>query len=369
MAQTASRKAAIFVANHADKSFDDKLSAFADFITTRFTEKGFNVLSREVATDALSSLLKDSKQTDADRLLSDNSTVLRLGQMLGADYLVVASISSFGSDKKSVEAYGVKTVNITHNLRVTYKILDGAHGGTLVSDTVKASKTIQYTENLREEDGDLINALLDEAAGQVGDSLGKKSIKMAVAPNEPVEFSIACGMQDLAQLPLSIPDVGLAKDNTVVVGKDKLEVQALDVTVELDGVVAGSAPSTFKAPPGLHKLRLSREGFTPWERTINVVEGQKLKVALQMSDAGYQRWKDNTAFLQSLENGKKLTDAEAERIRGEAQKLRQSGYKVDVKDDVKVDTKEGLKVYQTQSLFSQLPALAPGAKVTPPPAP
>lgn len=90
MAQTASRKAAIFVANHADKSFDDKLSAFADFITTRFTEKGFNVLSREVATDALSSLLKDSKQTDADRLLSDNSTVLRLGQMLGADYLVVA---------------------------------------------------------------------------------------------------------------------------------------------------------------------------------------------------------------------------------------------------------------------------------------
>ena len=263
----------------------------------------------------------------------------------------------------------MKTVNITHNLRVTYKILDGEHGGTLVSDTVKASKTIQYTENLREEDGDLINALLDEAAGQVGDSLGKKSIKMAVAPNEPVEFSIACGMQDLAQLPLSIPDVGLAKDNTVVVGKYKLEVQALDVTVELDGVVAGSAPSTFKAPPGLHKLRLSREGFTPWERTINVVEGQKLKVALQMSDAGYQRWKDNTAFLQSLENGKKLTDAEAERIRGEAQKLRQSGYKVDVKEDVKVDTKEGLKVYQTQSLFSQLPALAPGAKVTPPPAP
>jgi hypothetical protein len=258
-----------------------------------------------------------------------------------------------------VDAYGVKTVNVTYNLRVSYKILDGTHGGTLVSDTVKASRTIRFTEGNREDDSDLINGLLDDASVQVADSIGKKEIKVVSVSKEQVGFSIACGMQDLAQLPMSIPDVRITVDNTLVVGKDNLNVQALDVTVELDGVVAGSAPSTFKAPPGLHKLRLSREGFTPWERTINIVEGQKLKVALQMSEAGYQRWKDNTAFLQSLENGKKLTDAEAERIRGEAQKLRQSGYKVDVKEDVKVDTKDGVKIYQSQSLFSQMPGITP----------
>ena len=88
---------------------------------------------------------------------------------------------------------------------------------------------------------------------------------------------------------------------------------------------------------------------------MNVVEGQKLKVALQLSEAGYQRWKDNTAFLQALENGRKLTDAEVKVLEGKAQMLRQSGYKVDVKEDIKVDTKEGVKVYQSQSLFSQLP--------------
>ena len=116
------RKAAIFVANRADKSFDEKLATFEDFISSRVTEKGFSVISREAATDALSSLLKDSKQTDADQLLSNNSSTLRLGQMLGTDYLVLASISSYGTDKKTVDAYGEKTVNITHNLRVTYKI-------------------------------------------------------------------------------------------------------------------------------------------------------------------------------------------------------------------------------------------------------
>jgi hypothetical protein len=345
------RKAAIFVANRADKSFDEKLATFEDFISSRITEKGFSVISREVATDALSNLLKDSKQTDADQLLSNNSSTLRLGQLLGADYLILASISSYGTDKKTVDAYGEKTANVTHTLRVTYKILDGTTAGTIASDTVKANKTIRFTESSREDDSDLINGLLDDASVKVAESVATKTIKPVSVANGTVDFSIACGMQDLAQVPLSIPDIRLAENNTLVVGKDKLEVQALDVTVELDGVVAGSAPGAFKGTPGLHKIRLSREGFTPWERTINILEGQKLKVALQMSDAGYQRWKDNTAFLQSLDNGKKLTDAEAEKLRGEAQQLRQSGYKV----DVKVDTKEGVKVFQHQSLFSQEP--------------
>ena len=35
-----SRKAAIFVANRAEKTLDDKLAAFEDFISSRITEKG-----------------------------------------------------------------------------------------------------------------------------------------------------------------------------------------------------------------------------------------------------------------------------------------------------------------------------------------
>ncbi len=269
MAETGdARKAAIVVANRADKSLDDKLGTFEDFITSHITEKGFTVISREVATDALSSLKKDSKVTDADQLLSDNSSVLRLGQLLGVDYLILASISSYGSDKRATDAYGEKTVNVIHNLRVTYKILDATHGGTLASDTIKTSKTIRYSDTASEVDSDLINGLLDDAGEQVAASVGKKDIKVVSLSKDQVEFSIACGMQDLA-----------------------------------------------------------------------LTDGQKLKVALQMTEAGYQRWKDNTAFLAALENNRKLTDAEAEKVRGIAQMFRQSGYKVDVKSDVKVDVK------------------------------
>ena len=399
------RKAAIFVDNRAGKAFDNKVPLLEDFITSRVTEQGFSVLSREVLINAfkdystveskvsgtnvpeskLEQQLSDdvyalkmmqaigemffdsfkgipteepkvsapeAPPVNLDQQLSRNSSALRLAQMMGADYIIAASITSFGMEKKAFEGYGVKTINLIHNLRVSYKIHEAVQGGSLVADTVKVSKTTRFTEGSHTEDSDMINELLDEASIKVAESLSKKRIVPPPPKPDLVEITVACGMQDLAQLPVSIPDVRLTKDNTVVIGENKLEVQLLDVTVEFNGTVIGSAPGTFRTPPGLSKIRLSREGFRDWDRTINVMAGQKLKVTLQMSDAGYARWKDNTAFLQKLKNGEKLTDAAVKAIEGAAQMLQQSGYKVDVKGDVKLDVKGDVKVDEKGGLFS-----------------
>ncbi len=370
-------KTAIFIENRAGNAFNDKVPVLEDFITSRVTEHGFSVLSREALINAFKDYstgsgasgskapdvrleqqlgddvyalkmmqaigemffgafkgapteepkapVQETAPANLDQQLSRNSSALRLAQMMGADYIIAASVTSFGIEKKSFESYGVKTVNLIHNLRVSYKILETVQGGSLVADTVKVSKTIRFTEGSYTESSDIINELLDEASVKVAESLRKKRITPPSPKPDLVEITIACGMQDLAQLPISIPDIQLTKDNTVVIGENNLEVQLLDAAVEINGTAIGSAPGTFKALPGLSKIRLSREGFRDWERTINVMAGQKLKVALQMSDAGYARWKDNTAFLQ-----------------GAAQMLQQSGYKVDVKADVKVDEKGGL---------------------------
>ena len=308
------RMTAIFSANHADKILDDKLPALEDFVSTRITEKGFSVISREVATDAVSALLKDGKQTAIDIALNNNASALRLAQMLGANYIIVATISTYGTDKQTTEAYDVKTVAVTTTLRVSYKILDGVQGGTLGGDTFKVSSTKRYTENSRSESTDTINELLDEASIKIAESAGTKVIKTVVASSKLAEFSVACGMQDLAQLPASVPDVRLTENNTVMSGKERLPVLALNVMVELDGAGIGSTPAAFKVPPGLHKMRLRRDGFKDYEGTITVYQGQTFNIALQMTDAGYQRWKDNTAFLNSIVTGQKLTDAEAEKI-------------------------------------------------------
>lgn len=344
------RKVAIFVENRAGKVLDDKVPVLEDFITSRITEQGFCMLSRGMLIHAFKGipgkepkvLYPEDPPVNLDQQLSNKSSALRLAQTMGADYIIAASITSFGTERKTFESYGVKTINLVHNLRVSYKILEVAEGGSLAADTIKISKTTRFTKDSTIEDSDMINEMLDDVSMKIAESLRKKRITPPSPKPDLVEITITCGMQDLAQLPVSIPDVRLTKDDTVVIGEDKLEVQLLDVTIELNGMVIGSAPGTFKVPPGLSKIRLSREGFRDWERTINIVAGQKLNVALQMSDAGYVRWKDTTAFLQELKNGEKLTDAEVELIEGIARMLQQSGYKVDVKSDVKVEDKGGL---------------------------
>jgi hypothetical protein len=383
-------KAAIFVENRAGAALNDKVPVLEDFLSSRVTEKGLSVISREVVANALKTYanaeiaVSSAKATTVkaagpggatgaavvttgageaqvsatppvnklDQLLSDNSSTLRLAQNLGADYLLIASIASLGSEKKSFRDGTLETVNLTHTLRVSYKLLEGVQGGSLIGDTVKATKTMRFTENSSTEDSDIVNGLLDDAATQVAANVERKIASVPKPPTAPglVEITVACGMQDLAQLPVSIPDIRVADDGTITVTTNRLSIQVVDATVEINGTAIGSAPGKFKVPPGLNKMKISREGFKDWERTVNFSEGQKFNVALQMSEAGYARWKDNTTFLLSLETGKKLTDAAVKAIEGFAQLLRQSGYRVDTRTDIKGDVKADIKT-AGKSLF------------------
>jgi hypothetical protein len=369
------RKAAIFVENRVGPAMNDKVTVLEDFLTSRITEKGFSVISREDAinsiktyfnveiTAASGTAVSAKVETPAgqkavaaevgkatatevsttpltaslDRALSDNSSALRLAQNLGADYLLVASIASFGTEKKTDTSLG--TVNVTYTLRVSYKVLEAAQGGSLIGSTVKALKIIRFTDSSQTENSDIINELLDDAATQVAENAGRKQSTIAAVSIQPkqVEITVACGMQDLVQMPISIPDIRALDDGTLFISTNHLGIQVLDAIVEIDGIAIGSAPGQLKVRPGLSKMRITREGFTPWERTVNCSEGQKFKVALQMSDAGYKRWIESTAFLFGLKTGEKLTDGTVKMMEGFAQTLRQSGYRVDTKTDIKAD--------------------------------
>ena len=86
-----------------------------------------------------------------------------------------------------------------------------------------------------------------------------------------------------------------------------------------------------------------------YQAAIDAQAGLQLAPTLQLTEAGYARWKDMRAFLSGLDNGRKLTDAEVKVLEGKAQMFRQSGIliKQDTKEDIKVDTKDGLKVYKS----------------------
>jgi uncharacterized protein YfiM (DUF2279 family) len=329
------RKVAIIVENRAGVKFNDKVAVLEDLLSSRIAGEGYSVISRDVVTRALNDyatgVAPNNQAMAADALLESGTSALRLAQNLGADFILIPAITTYGTEKKSYAGEGIVTLNVTHTLRVSYKIAEAGTGGELKGGTVTATKNIRQSGSLVVEDSDILNDLLDDAAGQLAEAIAHNaaSLPTSVAKDKMVNFNIACSMTDPRQQPVLISAVSVSADNTVIATNPPIAMQPLDVTVELDGVALGSAPGAFQAYPGLHKLRLSREGFDAWERTINVYNGQTLRVALQMSAAGYARWADTTAFLATLDNNRKLTDAEAEKIRGLAKFFSESHYRID----------------------------------------
>lgn len=336
------RKTAIIVDNRAGAKLNDKVAVLEDLLATRVAGKGFTVLSRDLVTRSLKDYSgkpanPETPGTGLDQAFENSTTALRLAQNLGADFILAPTITTYGTEKRNYTGNDMVTINTIHTMRVGYKLVEANEGGAIKGETVTATKTLRDSGGLTVESDDVVNELLDNAAGQLADALAKaaRTVPATVAKADLVNFSVSCSMTDPRQQPIQVPQVGLTSDNRVVV-TNQIEVQALDVTVELDGVTLGSAPGTFKARPGLHKIRLSREGFAPWERTINVSERQTLRAALQMSEQGYARWKDATAFLATLENERKLTDAEVKRIEGIAKFFSESHYRVDTKENIKI---------------------------------
>lgn len=342
------RRAALFVSNRAGGEYDSRLPALEDYLASRLSDAGFSVISHEVALGALSALIRAGGQggePSLDAFLENRTSALALSRNLGADSLLVATLASFGQRQRSVNAYGVSMENVDSTLRLTYRLIDGATGGTLGGDTVAVRHSAQGSKHTSETDTAVFDDLLDEAARlvvqQLRDRVQQGRLLEAAAEAALVSLTIQCETADLF-----VPDVRLGADNTVFLGDKPLQVRPLQVSVEIDGVVVGSAPGSFQAARGLHKIRLSREGFKDWERTINIFDGQVLNVALQLSESGYARWKDATGFLNGLVNGARLTDAEVSRLEGEARMLSASGFKVEVQ------TTEGITIEKKeQSIF------------------
>lgn len=334
-------KAAIFVANRAGAQYDTLISQLEDHLTARVSGSGFQVLSREIIANSLQSFdpAVASAPRPADGLdakLTEQSSALRLGQNLGADYLLVATVDSIGTKERKVSAYGVNMTNVDTNLRATYKVIDGNTGATLVADVVKSTVSARQTENAQTTNDDAVNELLDQAAEQLGNSL-----KSRVAARQIPAASVAAAQVDVnifvEAADLYIPDVRVDKDNTISISEDKLKVSPLNVTVEVDGVAIGTAPGKVKLRPGFSKIRLTRDGFKTWERTINAVNGMTLNVAMELSPQGYARWKDATAFINDLKNGAKLTDAQVKVLEGQAKALENSYFRINLKEGLSIN--------------------------------
>jgi len=325
---------AIFTANRAGAVADGELRALEDYVSASVTSQGIRVVSMETALEAVAGMAPGANADVFDGRLAQSSSAVRLAQTLGATHLLHVTLTGYHATRRTVNAYGVKTANDELTVRVTYKILDGNTGASLAADTVQATKTMQNSHELGDVSSGRLNELLGEAAVRVATSLKRQLDRGGLTRSaDPgmVTVEIATELGDVF-----VPDIRIGASNTVSITADRYKVSALAATVEIDGIAIGTAPGKFETRAGLHKLRVMREGFKPWERTVNLSQGQKLNVVLEMTDAAYVRWQDATRFMNDLKNGASLTDAQVEVLKGQARMLEKSGFRVNV------DTKEGI---------------------------
>ena len=339
--------AAIFVKNRPADVSPEKVMVLEDYIAAQVDKFCFTTVSREDTLNAVARFATAGANVgtnidpakDLDRILSDETSALRLAQQMGVDYILIASITAYINDRQQTEAYGATTDIRSAQLDVTYRLLGRVQGQVITSDSVTATEKVRQSPNLKQE-RDLIDVVIRRCAQEIGESVGKRCSEATVtAPSTlpaEVPFRIVCTMQDMT-IPGVVTDAATGR---YVVSGVNWNLLPTNAAVEIDGLVVGNAPEMLNVFPGLHKVSITCEGFRPWNRTINVRPGMSLSVPLQLTDEGLIRWRSQLAFMQSLTERQQLVDAEVDRIRAAAEYIRNSRMVLDIQDSTKINTNQ-----------------------------
>ncbi len=344
--------AALQLKNNAGPNLDSYLNAFEDSISSSFNNAGLSIVSARGALEAFS-----GENDAAASGVMDGSSLQRVAQSLGADFALSATITSYNKNTKSFDAYGVKGTNVIHTLRVSYQLLDTANGASILSDTLSSTATIRQTANLTDDGAETLSNLLNDAANKLATAFAAKTQRtdlQAIAAKKSekeVSFTLAITSQTIP-----IPSVSTREDGTFEVRPSSYSVEPADFTVELDGLTIGSAgaKTEFTALPGLHRLKITRVGYQEWSRMVNIRQGMNLKVEATQTAAELEKTKELVSYFQSLSNKTTLTAGEAEVLKGKAQALRQSGYRIDTQ--IKADSVDetNLNIGDTPETFDLL---------------
>ncbi len=345
--QAGPRKVAIFVANREIKVESSYAKALQDQLASRLAGRGMQVLTRDVVMDSVSKALKQPDIDDAaivalkeisdflraeagedpairslEEELSKQSSAMGLAQSLGADMVLVATIQSYGHEKRIFRGNKIAPVQtVTHavNLRVGYQLASSADGAAVAGDSIKVERSWRESAALQRESDDLLNEMIDEAATALAGKAiaANKVIKQVTkAKSAGVDFVVTPALPGGAVLQLPVYEDG-------EVG---MEMRAgVNADVLVDGVSIGAASEGMQISAGLHQIAVQAEGYKPWKRFVKVGEGQQVKVTLEMTAAGYARWQDTVGFLEGLSRSQKITGAQVKLIEGQAEALKKAG--------------------------------------------
>ena len=282
---------AIFVKNQTRTAgMDDEVDGVRDRIAAELAGAGLIVMDKAEIIDGFNRFKVTTAEERAgmvDGIFTGGSTV-RMAQMLGCDYIMMVSIVGASYVPRNA---GDKPVTI-FTVRMTTKVNESVQGSSVYGSnwTNKLPAPGQYTNG--SDALNYYNDLFDQWATATGQEIaGKAQTWRRAEPADVnlVEFSVATTVDALIQGLES----GVRAPNELL---DEMRRVVGGVMVELDGLPIGPSPGTFKTSPGFHQLRISRQWMNPWQQTVNIQPGATFHVALELSDAGLQRYQSQEGF-------------------------------------------------------------------------
>lgn len=295
---------AVFVRNQSRRSdLNEEMDALRSQLAAELSLHDLAVIDPTDLMDRFrqNRLPGDPDMRDMVAGLSPGGTTVRVAEMVDADFVVLLSIVSADVRQNVTTGDAIDTFT----MRFAVRVLDGVQGRSVFGETFQRRHPRRggTTGDVGIYFRDLIDRALPDVAVAVAES---RSAWLDVdRPTALAQFSVRTNLDHFID--------GLEHGVRGPV-EDLDEVRRLvgGTTVLLNGAAIGSTPGTFEATPGLHNLRIEREWMAPYEVAVNIRDGMELNVALELSDAGLQRF----ASLEGVRAALALQYAEAAFRRG-----------------------------------------------------
>lgn len=127
-------------------------------VLVNISDETFEVIERQKVDQML-----QEQQFGSLSGMVDESTAARLGNVLGANTMVVGSISQIKLTKKEFEGYGIKRVVVTASCELFVRCVDIQSMKVLASGRYKGTKEFQATDFGSENDSDWPMTVLERA--------------------------------------------------------------------------------------------------------------------------------------------------------------------------------------------------------------
>ncbi len=282
--------------------------------------------SRSAASGVSVSPTENAAQTESQMIVESRGR--------GAHYLIDVTVAQFSTATATILGQDQRRMAAT----LAWRVIDVTGANSAVASG--EAKDFSLNDPVLPVD-EQSSALADSLAAKAGDAISAALGKAQTRNINDIAVPVSIVADEL-----TFPGIVISKDNTLARSTENLQVKLSGFTLLVDGIAVGtvSGDEPIYLPEGLHMVAFQRNGFEPWSQRVRVTKNLKLNPVIRPDEAGLARWRSQIGYMQGLTMGAKLDEAQVARIKADAERLAQSGYRIDVRMDRKENVQSDVKV-------------------------